>query len=574
MIDWNRIEIEFPRRFVSAGVELNRWEIIEPYFRELEERSIKSVEELSRWILDLSELDSCIDEEQTERYVAMTCDTENPDLEKAYLEFIETVAPKCKVWWHKLRERYVGCEFRADLPSQRYEVLDRSALAQVEIFREENVPLQTEDQKLRQRYQKICGAQTVQFDGREQTLQQMARYLEEQDRVLRESAWITSGSRRLEDREALDEIFDEMIKIRHQIAMNANFPNYRDYMFRAMERYDYSPQDCEVFHDAVERIVVPAKRELDEKRKRELGLHELRPWDLAVDPKNQPPLRPFENPEQLCEGCRTIFKKLDSELSGQFQRMVELGLLDLDSRKGKAPGGYMSQFPEHRLPFIFMNAVGRHRDVETLLHESGHAFHTFACREEPLGQYRHAPMEFSEVASMSMELLSQPELGVFYDEKETRRAYRDQLEGIIDILPWVATIDAFQHWLYTRPDHSHAERTKTWLDLRKRFGGIEDYEGFERFLESQWQRQLHLYEVPFYYIEYAIAQIGSLQIWLHSRENLAQTIQEYKNGLSLGGSRPLPELFAASGIEFDFSAKTIEPLIGAVMQEIDALEDA
>ena len=574
MVEWDAIPREFPRDFVTKEADLDRWDVIEPYFEKLANRPIENVSDLSKWILDLSELDACIDQEQTERYVAMTCHTDDAELEKAYLDFIENITPKCRVWWHRLRERYVACEHSTALPEERYRVFHRSAQAQVEIFREENVPLQTEDQKLRQKYQKICGAQTVTFDGREQTLQQMARYLEEQNREVRESAWITSGSRRLEDREALDEIFDRMIDIRHQIAVNAGFSSYRDYMFRAMERFDYSPQDCETFHDAVERIVVPAKRRLDEKRQRQLGLDVLRPWDLAVDPKNLPPLRPFETPEQLCRGCQQIFERLDSELHGQFTRMVELGLLDLDSRKGKAPGGYMSQFPEHRLPFIFMNAVGRHSDVETLLHESGHAFHTFACREEPIGQYRHAPMEFSEVASMSMELLCQPQLDVFYSEKDKKRAYREQLEGVIGILPWVATIDAFQHWLYLHPEHTHKERTQTWLDLHKRFGGIEDHSGFERFLESRWQRQLHLYEVPFYYIEYAIAQIGALQIWLHSREDTEKTIREYKNGLSLGGSKPLPELFAAAGIQLDFSAKTIEPLVGAVMEQIDALEEA
>jgi oligoendopeptidase F len=340
-----------------------------------------------------------------------------------------------------------------------------------------------------------------------------------------------------------------------------------------MQRFDYTPEDCERFHAAIEEIVVPAARELGERRRQQLGLEVLRPWDINVDPTNQPPLRPFETAGQLCEGCQAIFMQLDPELGDQFQIMAELGFLDLENRKGKAPGGYMSEFQEYRLPFIFMNAVGRHTDVQTLLHEAGHAFHAFACRHEPLTQYRSAPMEFSEVASMGMEMLSLPRLDVFYEEKDRRRACREHLESIIRLLPRVASIDAFQHWLYTHPEHTQEDRNRVWLDLHRRFGGIEDYTGFEDFLEIRWQRVLHLYEVPFYFIEYGIAQVGALQLWLKSLQNPEKTMHDYRCGLALGGSQPLPNLFASAGIRFDVDAETLRPLVDAVMAEIRDLEN-
>ena len=565
-VDPARLPREYPRRFVPEDADLGDWSQIEPLFDALDARPIDTRDQLEGWLDDWSELIACIHEEGSVRHIRMTIDTVNEDYENAYLHFISEIQPKLKPRQHALQERYVSSPARGEL-SDYYDVLDRSTVNDVELFREDNVPLETEDQKLGQRYQKLTGAMTVQFQGEERTLQQMARFLEEPQRDVRQEAWELVTERRLQDRETLNEIYDELLKIRQTRAENAGFENFRDYAFRLRERFDYSPEDCVEFQDAVETHIVPLKRELEQQRQDALGVEALRPWDLEVDPHNRDPLRPFTSADELIDGCAKVFSKVDLELGSQFQQMADLGLLDLESRKGKAPGGYQAMLAERRFPFIFMNAVGRNGDLRTLLHEGGHAFHTFAARDEPLVQYRHAPIEFAEVASMSMELLSHPHWEVFYDADSAERARQDHLERIADILPWIATIDAFQHWIYTHPGHSVEQREETWLQLRTRFGGVDDWSGFETARRNEWHRQLHLFLIPFYYIEYGIAQLGSLGMWLQAQEDPQKALANYRSALGLGGSRPLPELFDAAGLDFDFGE-------AAVRRAADGLRDA
>jgi oligoendopeptidase F len=437
----------------------------------------------------------------------------------------------------------------------------------VALFREENVPLETGEARLKQQYQKITGAMTVVFRGVEHTLPQMARYLDETDRALRQEAWELVARRRLQDREALDDIFDQLLALRQRIARNAGFADYRAFAFRQRERFDYTPDDCLRFHDAVEQTVLPVARRLNEERRQLLGLATLRPWDLQVDSRGRPPLRPFENAERLVSGVEEIFRRVDPDLARQFRFMRDRSLLDLESRKGKAPGGYQSTMAERRVPFIFMNAVGLDEDLRTLLHEGGHAFHMLAARQDPILEYRDAPLEFCEVASMGMEMLALPHLGVFYQSPEdARRSQRRLLEQSVTLFPWIATIDAFQHWLYTRPEHSRAERREAWLKTLERFSVGVDYSGYEDIQAAMWHRQLHLFQVPFYYIEYGIAQIGALQVWQHARQNHGEALRRYRQALALGGTQPLPALFAAAGAQFDFSARTLGPL----MREVEA----
>ncbi len=575
----------FPRGFVPADADMGDWSQIAPLFDALDQRPIDNADQLERWLLDISELAACISEESTKRHVAMTCQTDDPVKEQAYLHFIEQIAPKCKPRWHRLRERYVASPARSQLRRPRYAVFDRSNVAAVEIFREANVPLQTEDEKLDQQYQKICGAMTVEYDGREQTLQQMARYQQEPDRAVRQRTWEMVVRRRLAEREKLDDIFDEMIRLRATIAANAGFENFRDYQFKTYERFDYTPADCFKFHEAIAAVAVPAQRIIHEERRRTLGVDRLRPWDLNVDPHNRPPLRPFEKSSELCEKSSAIFHRISPDLGRQFDQMVSAGWLDLDSRKGKAPGGYQATYDERRHPFIFMNAVGLHGDVETLVHEGGHAFHAIACRDDPLLQYRNYGMEMAEVASMGMELLAYDHLDQFYSGDNLTRARREQMESIVWVFTWIATIDAFQHWIYTDPsqvgDGTTADvpaavrgqaRTQQWLAILKRFdSGVVDWSGYEPAREAMWQRQLHLFGVPFYYIEYGIAQIGALQLWRNARADKVNALKQYREALALGGSRPLPDLWAAAGLKFDFSRQTLQPLIEAVVNELRSL---
>ncbi|HEV2456638.1 MAG TPA: M3 family oligoendopeptidase, partial [Verrucomicrobiae bacterium] len=409
------------------------------------------------------------------------------------------------------------------------------------------------------------------FRGEEKTLVQMGRYQEETDRALRQETWELVVKRRLQEADNFDDIFDRQFALRSQIAKNTGFGNYRDYAFRRLGRFDYTPEDCAKFHDAVEKEIVPIARQLQARRREQLNLPSLRPWDLSVDPLNRPPLRPFAETDEMVSRTQKIFNRLDGELAGGFQQMQDLKLLDLANRKGKAPGGYQSTLSESRLPFIFMNAVGLQRDVETILHEAGHAFHALATREEDLYPYRSAPIEFCEVASMSMELLGNEFIEEFYPSDEAKRARRVHLEGVVGVFPWIATVDAFQHWIYTHPGHSREGRRKAWLGLMDRFGGDVDWSSFENARANLWHRQLHIFIHPFYYIEYGIAQLGALQVWANSKREKARALGDYKKSLALGGSRPLPELFSAAGCQFEFSARTIQPLAGMLREELAKL---
>jgi oligoendopeptidase F len=561
------------RSFVPANIDLGDWPQIAPLFDQLEMRAAQATTTAAfeKWLLDWCELSAALDQEGSCRNIAMTCHTDNAEAEKAYLHFVENVEPQLKPRQFALEQLYVAHPQRKNLPKARYEVFDRDVANHDQLFRPENVALETEEAKLGQQYQKLIGAQTVKFRGEEKTLVQMGRFLEEPDRALREEAWTIIAKRRLQDVDKCEEIMDELIQLRHQIARNAGFENYLEFIFRQKGRFDYTPADCVKFHDAIESEIMPAVREIQNERRRKLNLEKLRPWDLAVDPLNRAPLKPFAEVGEMVLRTQKIFNHLDAELAANFQEMQDKRLLDLDNRKGKAPGGYQSTLAEARVPFIFMNAVGVQRDVETILHEAGHAFHAQATRGEDLYPYRSAPIEFCEVASMAMELLGNEFIEEFYAPAEAARARKTHLEGIIGFFPWMAVVDGFQHWIYTHPGHTRAERKAAYTALMDRFGGDVDYAGFEEVRAHSWHRQLHIFLYPFYYVEYGIAQLGALQVWANSKANKAKALGDYKKSLTLGGSRPLPELFAAAGWKFQFDAATIRPLIQLASAELKKL---
>ena len=563
-----------PRTFVPARVDWDDWSQIAPLYDQLETRAAqcKTPADLECWLLDWSELSAALDQDGSLRHIAMTCHTDDAEIEKAYLHFVEHIQPQTKPREFKLAQIFIAHPLRPQLPRARYEVFDRNTELQVALFRPENVPLETEETKLGQQYQKLIGSLTVPFRGEEKTLIQMGRYLEEPVRALRQEAWELVASRRLRELDRLEDIFDQLVKLRQQIAENAGFKNYVEYGFRKLRRFDYTAADCLQFHDAIEKEIVPVMREMQAQRRAQLHLPSLRPWDLGMDPLGRPPLRPFERVEDLVSNSQKIFDRVDAALAGDFQQMQDLRLLDLANRKGKAPGGYQTTLAEARLPFIFYNAVGVARDVDAILHEAGHAFHAQAAQGEDLHMYRDAPIEFCEVASMGMELLGHEFIEIFYAPAEAKRARRDHLESIVKIFPWVATVDAFQHWIYSHPGHSREERRAAWDDLMNRFGGDVDWSGHEKSRGHQWHRQLHIFLLPFYYVEYGIAQLGALQVWANSKRGKAKALADYKRGLALGGSRPLPELFSAAGCKFDFSRATIKPLVSLLRTELAALE--
>jgi oligoendopeptidase F len=557
-----------PRQFVAQDVVLTDAAVVTALYEKLLEEPVGSQDDLEQWILRRSELDAALSQAGSVLYIEMTCATDDPAKAKAYQDFVEQIEPAVKPLAHKLNERFLELNAKFPLCPVRYEIYERSSRAAVELFVEKNIPIETEISLLSQEYQAVCGAMTVQFDGQERTMPEMGKFIFETDRSLRERAWRATAERRLRDKDKIEDIFDKMRTLRGEIAANAGFKNFRDYQFKAYQRFDYTPDDCKAYHRAVKELIVPLRREIDLKRVKDMKLDVLRPWDGAVDPLGRAPLKPFEDVSRLVSGVGDIFRKLDPQLLGLYEDMKGLGLLDLASRKGKAPGGYQNTLTEARKPFIFMNAVGVDDDVRTLLHESGHAFHAYLCADDPLDHYRHAPMEFCEVASMSMELMGCDGMGVFYNDESARRSNTEHLEGVISTLAWVATVDAFQHWIYENPGHTRLERREAWIRLNAEFGaGVTDWSGLEEERAYVWHRQLHIFEVPFYYIEYGIAQLGALQLWQKFRRDPLKALEGYKNGLSLGGSRPLPELFEATGIKFDFSKEIIGPLMDDVYRE-------
>ena len=561
----------FPTKWLPEAADVSTWEAIEPFYQSLVDREIGSPEELERWLEDMDELNSAVSQVGVARYIAMTCQTDDPEREAAYLAFVREIEPKLKPYLDRIRVCYLDSPHRSGLSSERYHVFDRSQENARQIYREANIPRETALAELGQQYQKTIGAMTVQFRGQERTLAQMGPFLEETDRETRREAWELTVDRRLRDRETLDDLFDRMIALRSEIAEEAGFDGYVDYAYAIRQRFDYGPDQAEDFQNAVEAEVVPIARQLQARRKETLSIDAVRPWDLAVDPLGRSPLRPFENPEQLADGVVSILGGVDPELAAQFAFLRDRNLLDLANRKGKAPGGYQTTLEADRLPFIFMNAVGVDGDVRTALHEGGHAFHTLASRGEPIAAYRDAPIEFCEVASMSMELLGGRDLGVFYADPDAKRSYRELLEGIVLVLPWIATVDAFQHWIYRHLGHDRAERQAAWNALVDRFGGLVDWSGYEEVKAHSWHRQLHIFLYPFYYIEYGIAQLGALQVWRRSRLDRDAAVADYRSALALGGSRPLPELFRAAGATFDFSTATIAPLMADLCDELDRI---
>jgi oligoendopeptidase F len=564
---------KLPRHFLPSEFEVKDWATLEPFFKELLERPINSASDLQKWLTDLSELEAAISEDACWRQIKMTCDTTNPDLEAAYTYFCMEIQPKLQPYSDQLNKKLMACSFIAELPQQDYAVYLRSIEKNIRLFRDENVPLQAELSVMQQQYGVLAGKMTVEVDGQEYTLQQAAKFLESPDRAQREKVYRLIQERRLQDKDAMHTLFTQLLEKRHQVAINAGFANYRDYKFEELGRFDYSAKECEQFHEAVRLHVVPLVNTIYEAKKQELGVQELRPWDLEAEPAGVEPLRPFKGGEELYQKTVACFEQLHPFFADCLRKMKELGHFDLESRKGKAPGGYNCPLAESGAPFIFMNAAGQMSDVTTMVHEGGHAVHSFLAHPLPLTAFKEYPMEIAEVASMAMELFSMDYWDAFFDNpSDLRRAKLHQLERTITLFPWIAIIDKFQHWIYTHPTHTIEDRTAYWMQLMEEFKvPALDVSGLEAYRAIGWQRQLHLFEVPFYYIEYGIAQLGAIGLWKQFKENKEQALNNYMQALALGGTRTLPELYEAAGLTFKFDAAYIRSLMEFVHNEIAKL---
>lgn len=559
------------RKFLPEEFVLKAWDDLKPFFDDLLNRSIDDIENLRRWFSDRSELESIISEDLAWRYIRMTCYTENQDYLKSYQDFIQNIQPEIAPYSDKLNRKVADSPLLDELAKEEgYNILVRNLRKEIEIFREENIPLFTEINTETQKYAQLSGAMTVEVEGKTLTLQQASVYLMSTNRSLREEVYRKINERRLRDKDELDALFSKLISLRHQVAVNAGFKNFRDYMFKALGRFDYTPQDCFDFHDAIEHEVVPLLNEFAKERRKSLGVDALRPWDKAVDPEGREALKPFTNGRELTEKTIQVFSKLDQYLGQCLSIMQAMGHLDLESRIGKAPGGYNYPLAEVGVPFIFMNATSTLRDMVTIMHEGGHAIHNFLTRDLALNDFKSTPSEVAELASMSMELISMDHWDVFFrDEAELNRARREHLEDIMETLPWVATIDKFQHWIYENPNHTVEERRQEWNRIFAQFSDtVTDWTGFETARDYLWQKQLHLYEVPFYYIEYGMAQLGAIAVWMNFRKDSREGLQGYQNALKLGYLRTIPEIYEAAGIRFDFSRDYIRELMGFVRNEL------
>lgn len=563
--------------YVNDGFDPGSWKEIETYTEELLNRKISCSKCIEGIIRDASELSEHISEKGALLYIGMTCDTENEEKKSSFLDFVENVRPKLSEFSDSLNRRIVGHVAIKDMP-ERYDLMIRSMENDIEIFRKENIPLSVEQTKLVTEAQAINGAMSVEYNGEEYTIPEMRAFLESNDRAVRKGAWKAVADRRIEDEERLSEIFDELIAIRNKIALNAGFDTYTDYMFRAMERFDYTKEDCLEFHDAIESVCVPLMREINSRREESLGLGGLRPWDVnektgvGPDLEGRAPLKPFSDVKEMVDKLSILFHKMSLDLGEKFDMLVEMDTLDLDTRKGKAPGGYQYYLQKSRVPFIFMNAAGLQGDLETMIHEAGHAFHSMYCGHLELIGERSYPIEFAEVASMSMELMTQEQWGEFYGPEEVNRARLGHLEGVIFLLPWIATIDSFQHWIYSNPEHTREERKFAWNAIRDRFGSNMDWGDYKIHRDTSWQQQGHLFGVPFYYVEYGIAQLGALQLWRTQRKDPGKALSDYSNGMTLGNTKTLPELFSAADIELGFGEEHLSSLIKEVrvaMAELD-----
>ena len=558
------------RHFVPENFVVTDWDAFKPFFKNLLERNIDTAEKLEQWLLDQSELEAVVSEDACWRQIKMTCDTENKALEAAFNFYCMELQPKIQPYADALNKKLINHPLATELNAEKYFTYLRSIRKSIELFREENIPLQSELAVMQQQFGVISGKMTVSINGHEYTLQQAAKFYQSHDRKLREETYRKIQERRLRDKDALDKLYNQLIEKRNAEALNAGFGNYRDYRFKELGRFDYTKDDCYAFHAAVKQHVLPLVNLIYERKKEKLGVDVLRPWDTEAEPEGSPALQPFITSEELISKSIECFKKLRPFFGECLVKMNALKHLDLESRMGKAPGGYNCPLAESGAPFIFMNAAGQMQDLITMVHEGGHAVHSFLAHPLPLTGFKEYPMEIAEVASMAMELFSMEHWDVFFtDAGQLKKAREYQLERVITIFPWIATVDKFQHWIYENPAHSLEERTAKWNEVLNEFSdNVIDYSGLENYRSNLWQKQLHLFEVPFYYIEYGIAQLGAIGLWMQFKKDKEGAMDNYCNALGLGATKTLPQLFETAGLNFDFSPAQIKVLMEFVKSEM------
>lgn len=561
------------KEFLPKGFKLTVWSKLKPYYQALLDQPIQSAAELEQWILDKSELDAVVAESFAWRYINLTRDNNDPSKADLYQYAVQELYPNIAAFDNKLQQKLVNCPFAAALDPQQFFTYIREIQNKVALFCDENLPLSTEVQLRTREYGKIFSEMTIGMDGKQMTLQKAGTLLEETNRSCRQSVYHKINERVLQDVEQLEDLFDELLQKRKKIAQNAGFANFRDYKFQALGRFDYSVAECLDFHESIAKEILPLVENLNEYRRQALGVEKLRPWDLNVDISSGKPLKPFGNADELLQKTIRCLSRLHPTFGEVLHIMSEMGHLDLESRPGKRPGAYNMPLHMSGVPFVFMNATQQLGDLRTLLHESGHAIHSFLTREQKINASKRMPPEVAELAAMTMELLGMEHWDVFFEEEQQlRQAKINQLENVLRILPWIATVDKFQHWAYTNPDHSREARKARWMEIYLEFSpGNVNRQGLEHYSAYLWHKQLHIFEAPFYSIEYGMAQLGAIAIWKLYRENPQQAVQRYVEALRLGYSKPISEIYEKAGVAFDFSRDYVSELGAFVKSELELL---
>jgi len=558
--------------YLPAELDIKDYEAVSACFAELAQRQPQSRDELLEMMRIHSDLLKAMADELSWRYVRMTLNADDESYEQAYNDYYAKAQAANEEKQFQIKQIYYNSPFRKELPEAEFALLNQIVANDIELFREQNIPLMVQESELANKYGGIVSQMSAPFEGEDRTVAQLAVFLKDPDRAKREAAWRLRVGLFAAKATELDALYDEMKALRHQLALNAGFANYRDYKHQEMGRFSYTPEELYAFHDAVEKVVIPFVKEKDEYRRKTLGLEQLRPWDMSVDLDGRK-LKPFETTDEFVAKSLKVLDQVHPDYARQLEMMQNTGLLDLENRKGKAPGGYNTSINNLASSFIFMNHVKLHNDVVTLLHESGHAMHSAATRYIPWAQYLETPSEVAELASMTMELLTMDYWDEYYPSTaDLKKAKRDQLEGTLSFLPWCVTVDAFQHWVYLHPEARGEEHNDAYLQIAKRFDTIIDWSDLQDLRRQMWKLQLHIFEVPFYYIEYGMAQLGALSIYMNYRQNKARALQQYQAFMELGYSKSVKEIYQTAGIEFDFSEARIRELVDFVRQELAEVE--
>lgn len=550
------------RKFVPIDFKITTWDALQPYYNELKSRNITNEQELNNWLEDMSEIDTIVEEHCSWVNINTSVDTTNKSYEETLNYYYSEIEPKMTEIGFELNKKLSDCQLTVTLNPDEFKPYLRSVDMEIKLYREENIPLETEMKMLEQQYSQITGAMTVKIGNKDYTLEQANAMLLDCDSELRKIIYKRVWERRLQDKDKLNDLFTKLITIRDKIAKNAGFDNYRDYMFANLGRFDYTPQDCFNYHSAVKEHIMPLYERLMQRKANNIGCIRLFPWDTEAEPLGVQPLNPFTDASDLTEKSIKVFDKIDPYFGDCLRKMRDSGRIDLDSRNGKAPGGFNSSLSDSGIPFTFMNAASTQNDVVIMMHEGGHAVHAFLSNDLRLNAFKAYPSEMAELASMSMELFSMDHWGEFYDnEADVRRAKFQEIEHIVCYLPWFAIIDKFQHWIYTNVGHTVNERETAWISIFDEFTtGVVNWEGLEYIKSTIWQKQIHLFEYPFYYIEYGISQLGALAMWRQYNIDKQGAIDNYKKALSLGYTKGLKELYATAGIKFDLSPSYIKEI--------------